>query len=139
MSDTTTLLHEYELSRQLADKMNQTSLTMKRSQRRPVPVQEVTEARHRAATALDAVLRLLRADVTSPDSKDLNTEVPLELIEELRERHGPRMPYLMKDFAEAVKTLQDGRISAEVIEAVDMLSQSADSVASASFRRLRRR
>jgi hypothetical protein len=139
MSDTTTLLHEYEVSRQLADRMNHASLTMKRSQRRPASAAELAEARTLAAATLAKVLRMLSTDLSSSDREGADADIPQELIEDLRERHGANMPYVLKDMAAAIKLLEAGQTPPAAIQVVDMLSQSADSVASASFRRLRRR
>jgi hypothetical protein len=139
MSDTTTLLHDYEISRQLAEAMNHASLTMKRSRRRATSTNELGEARTVAAKTLTKVLHMLSSEIAPVTQEDPDTEIPQELIVDLRERYGAQMPYLVKDLKAAIKSLRDGQTSTEAIEVIDKLSQSADSVASASFRRLRRR
>ena len=137
MSDTTTLIHEYEVSRELAERMNHASLTMKRA-RRPGKVQslDVGDARKDAATTLSLVLQMLRPE---PEPTTPAGEIPQDLIEDLRDRYGGEMPYLLRDLANAVDSLKGAEISADAIAVIDKLCQSADSVASASFRRLRRR
>jgi ParB-like chromosome segregation protein Spo0J len=61
MSDTTTLIHDYEVSRQLAERMNRASFAMKRSQRHNrLPIPELDEARKSAAETLAQVLQLLQ-------------------------------------------------------------------------------
>lgn len=139
MSDTTTLIHEYEASRQLAERMNHASLTMKRARRRATAAAELGAARETAAKALSQVLHLLRADVEPIAAASGDREIPEGLIVDLRERYGAQMPYLVNDLADAIKSLAAGETTNEAIEVIDKLSQSADSVASASFRRLRRR
>jgi hypothetical protein len=137
MSDTTTLIHEYEVSRQLAERMNQASLAMKRA-RRPgtVPNADVGDARKEAAATLALVLQMLRPQ---PEATTPQGEIPQDLIEDFRGRYGGEMPYLLRDLANAVESLKGGEISPDAIAVIDKLCRSADSVASASFRRLRRR
>ncbi len=136
MSDTTTLIHEYEVSRQLAERMNRASLTMKRACRPGAEARDLDDARKDAVTVLSVVHKML---LPEPESNPSIGDIPQDLIEDLRSRYGNEMPYLLRDLSNAVQSLLGGSISAEAIGVVDKLSQSADSVASASFRRLRRR
>lgn len=136
MSDTTTLIHEYEVSRQLAERMNHASLMMKRARRPGTTPRELDDARDDAITVLAVVHKML---LPAPESTPSSGDIPQDLIEDLRIRYGNEMPYLLRDLANAVQSLRGGNFSAEAIGVVDKLSQSADSVASASFRRLRRR
>jgi hypothetical protein len=120
--------------------MNRASFAMKRSQRHNrLPIPELDEARKSAAETLAQVLQLLQTGATDASQAVQTTEIPQELIADLRGRYGAEMPYLVSDLAAAVKSLLDGQNSADAIKVIDKLCQAADSVASASFRRLRRR
>lgn len=138
MSDTTTLSHEYETSASFAETVNQAVLKLKKARlgRRDVSPNEVTEARTKMASLLDAVAASLGAAARSTKV----VQVPSEVLERLVAKHTNQLRYFQDDLVQTAAALQKGTaIDDEALKVLEEISDAADATASASFRRLRRR
>jgi hypothetical protein len=138
MSDPTTLSHEYETSASFAETVNPAVLKLKKARlgRRDVSPGEVSEARTKMATLLDAVA----ASLGAPGRSTKRVQVPNEVLERLVAKHTNKLSYFQDDLVQTAAALQKGTaIDDEALKVLEEISDAADATASASFRRLRRR
>jgi hypothetical protein len=138
MSDTSTLNFEYEAAAGFAERVNADVLQIKRWAigRVPQDVSKFDQSRQELAELFESLAaRLAAKQAPSPPM-----DVPPEVVERLAARHTDNLPYFTQDLAEAASALRTGHsLTPAAIAVLEEVSETADAMASAWFRRLRRR
>ncbi len=147
MSDMTALSHEYETSASFAERVNAAVLQVKKAcfhrDNMPEPaVDALADSSKQLANILGELAVRLASLRQSGDQIQLPQamEVPEEVLERIENKQRSRLAYFIEDLELAAEALAGkGKIDNRVLGTLDEVCEAADAIASAMFRRLRRR
>ena len=143
MSDMTGLSHEYAVTAEFAEQVNQAVLVLKKDRLgETVPRQSeggVAEACAALREVVSAVLALV-AETETNEPTGLEPMIPEDVIARLNRKYQSQMSYFVSDLGRALSALSaETALEDDAITVLDAICDAADASASASFRRLRRR
>jgi hypothetical protein len=146
MSDVSALSHEYQTASDLARRLNESVIALKKARIGPEQTAQTApdsqEARNWLAGVTDGLVALLApGDASSPQANQAALRVPGALVARLRTDHQGDIEYFLADLRCLAAHLRDGSayLTEADIELLDRLAGLVDAETSSAFRRLMRK